>query len=184
MAMGRRRHRLRTDVGRPHSHHRRVPFSGVTGASGRGPMLADRTEHEPSETRRQALRCGRVRARGTPAASLQLGRSSWTPWPSGHGRRCRSRGRLFCRLAVLRQCLLAERGARPEFPQRMPIARAPGRERKRGARRRGAGVTRRTGRSPWCTSSPAGNSNWGAGNLVKGAPAALLLGHVLINRYR
>jgi hypothetical protein len=36
-------------------------------------MLADRTEHEPSETRRQALRCGRVRARGTPAASLQLG---------------------------------------------------------------------------------------------------------------
>jgi hypothetical protein len=140
-------------------------------------MLADRTEHEPSEVRRQALRCGRVRARGTPAASLQLGRS-------GHGRRCRSRGRLFCRLAVLRQCLLAERGARPEFPQRMPIARTPGRERKRGARRREAGVTRRTGRSPWCTSSPAGNSNWGARNLVKGAPAALLLGRVLINRDR
>jgi hypothetical protein len=56
MAMGRRRHRLRTDVGRPLSHHRRVPFSGVTGASGRGPTLADRTEHEPSETRRLTIR--------------------------------------------------------------------------------------------------------------------------------
>src|ERR1700730_407190 len=51
MAMGRRRHRLRPDVGWPLSHHRRVPFSGVTGATRRGPMLADRTEHpEPSET--------------------------------------------------------------------------------------------------------------------------------------
>jgi hypothetical protein len=91
MAMGRRRHRLRTDVGRPLSHHRRVPFSGVTGATRRRHMLGDRTEHpEPSETM------------PTPGASVRTRRSRalwrrrftggalpWTPWPSGDDRRCR-----------------------------------------------------------------------------------------------
>jgi hypothetical protein len=75
-------------------------------------------------------------------------------------------GALCRRLAALRQhlfeLLLAERvggGARPEFPQRMPIARAPARERERVARRRVAGVTPRTWRSPWGESLPdAGNS--------------------------
>jgi hypothetical protein len=88
---------------------------------------------------------------------------------------CLSRGRLFCRLAVLHQrlsssCLTPPRASAGARAQN--IARAPGRERECVARRRGAGVTRRTWRSPWCGSSPdAGNSKWGAGNLLTSAPS-------------
>ena len=76
MAMGRRRHRLRTDVGRPLSHHRRVPFSGVTGATRRRHMLGDRTEHpEPSETMLTPGASVRTRgSRGTLAAPFHWGR--------------------------------------------------------------------------------------------------------------
>ena len=77
-AMRCRRHRLRTDVGRPLSHRRRVPFSGVMGTSGRGPMLADRTEHEPRRDARRfgADACGHV--------ALRRRRFSWG---ARHGRR-------------------------------------------------------------------------------------------------
>jgi hypothetical protein len=84
-------------------------------------------------------------------------------------------GELFRRLAVRRQRLPellfdAQNiggGARPDFAQRILIALAPGRERERVARRRAAGVTRRTGRSPWRGSiQDPGNSKVGAGKFT------------------
>lgn len=89
MAMGRRRHRVRPDVGRPLSHHRRVPVSGVTGATRRRHMLGDRTEHpEPSETMPMPGASVRTRgSRGTLAPPLHWGRVAMDAvalgsWPS------------------------------------------------------------------------------------------------------